>query len=337
MNTSDEVIKASYTFCRRLSRRSGSNFYLGFLLLPSKKRKAMDALYAFMRHTDDLVDAAASANDSVAAPDRRRERLHHWRASLQKAMAGDYGSFTADNKSTSANLLPALADTIKKYNIPHEFLYTVLDGVEMDLDRIRYETFGELKEYCLRVASAVGLACIHIWGFRGQGDCPDFRVNGNGTVPFAAPAFEYARQAGIALQLTNILRDLKADADADRIYLPLEDIRSCGYSVEELKKGVVNDAFRRLMTKETERAKEFYREGLKLMDFLDRDGQRIYGLMNAIYLNLFSKIRRRPENVFTRQISMSKTVQFLLAISWKFVNSNILEQMNKTMSRKADL
>ena len=151
--------------------------------------------------------------------------------------------------SISDSVLPALVDSVEKYHIPAEYLFAVFDGVEMDLDRHRYETFDELKQYCQRVASAVGLACIHIWGFRGQGTAE------------GDAAFEAAWQAGIALQLTNILRDLKADAAGDRVYLPLEDFRSSGYSIEELKNGVVNEAFRRLMRLEIERAKQFYRKG----------------------------------------------------------------------------
>jgi 15-cis-phytoene synthase len=325
MNSSDDALQASYAFCRRLSRRSGSNFYLGFLLLPREKRKAMDALYAFMRHTDDLADAPANANDFSAAPDRRREQLHQWRVSLQKALACEYGSFTADSASTGANLLPALADTVKKYNIPHEYLYAVLNGVAMDLDRTRYETFDELKEYCRLVASAVGLACIHIWGFRGQGDCPD-PPSADGTVPFVT-FVEYASQAGIAFQLTNILRDLKADAAADRVYLPLDDIRSCGYSVEELKNGVVNEAFHRLMELEIDRAWSFYRHGIKLTDFLHNDGRRIFGLMTTVYLFLLKKIHRRPDEVFSRQISAGIFMPLRFAATWAFLPLNWSEKL----------
>ena len=131
--------------------------------------------------------------------------------------------------------LPALADTVRRYRIPPEHLYAVIDGVEMDLDSRRYETFEELQPYCERVASAVGLACIHVWGFRGPG------------------AFEPARNAGIALQLTNVLRDLKEDAAAGRVYLPLNDLRDCGYSVDDLMAGVDDERFRRLMAIEVAR------------------------------------------------------------------------------------
>ena len=254
-----KTLDKSYAFCRRLSRRSGSNFYQGIKILPRKKRRAMEALYAFMRHTDDIVDAPPGQADSLNATiDRRRKQLHRWRTALENALSEEDLLFADSDRpsmpsiteadSIADSLLPALVDTVKKYHIPAEYLFAVFDGVEMDLDRHRYETFDELKLYCQRVASAVGLACIHIWGFRGQGT-----TEGDA-------AFEAAWQAGIALQLTNILRDLKTDAAADCVYLPLEDFRSSGYSIEELKNDVVNDAFNRLMRLEIDRAKQFYRE-----------------------------------------------------------------------------
>ncbi|HEY4761210.1 MAG TPA: phytoene/squalene synthase family protein, partial [Thermoguttaceae bacterium] len=206
MNLSGDTLNASYAFCRRLSRRSGSNFYLGFLLLPQEKRWAMEALYAFMRYSDDLIDEAPQSGLNghlESAIDQRLDRLERWRSILEIAFA-DLGRLSAgsipEGESTAMFLLPALVDTVKRFNIPVEHLYAVLDGVEMDLHGCRYETFEELKLYCQRVASAVGLACIHIWGYRGQGTDRGEAV------------FEPAQQAGIALQLTNILRDFKADA-----------------------------------------------------------------------------------------------------------------------------
>jgi 15-cis-phytoene synthase len=304
MNPARKMLNKSYAFCRQFSRRSGSNFYQGIKILPRKKRCAMEALYAFMRHTDDIVDAPPGQADSLnASIDRRRNQLHRWRTILENALSDDAlpvadpGRLSmqsiAGADSIADSLLPALVDTVKKYHIPAEYLFAVFDGVEMDLDRNRYETFDELKAYCQRVASAVGLACIHIWGFRGQGTAE------------AGAAFEPAWRAGIALQFTNILRDLKADAAADRVYLPLEDFHSSGYSIEELKNGVVNDAFHRLMKLEIDRAGQFYREGAELMNFLNRDGRRNFVMMMVAYVILLKKIRRRPADVFTRKIKLS--------------------------------
>jgi len=288
MIPSRDIIEASYVTCRRMSHRAGSSFHAGFLLLPRDKRRAMDALYAFMRHTDDLAD-----NLQIACP--RRQSLVAWRASLEQALIGIFKPLAA---SQGHALLPALADAVKRFHIPHEHLTAVIDGVEMDLDRRRYETFDDLRLYCQRVASAVGLACIYVWGFRGP------------------EAFEPARQAGVALQLTNILRDLKEDAASDRVYLPLEDLRQCGYAVEDLGRGVTNEAYYRLIALEVDRAEQFYRKGAELMQWLEPDGRRIFGLMTATYHALLRKIARRPAAVFRRHVRLSGPKRLQLALRW---------------------
>jgi phytoene synthase len=323
MKPSHDILQASYAYCRDFSRRSGSNFYLGFRFLPKDKRQAMDAVYAFMRCTDDLADAEATSfrHGFPVSVETRRDALRRWRGLLEAVLSGDYrfGQSAASREGAgpfselivrSEYLLPALVDTIERFSIPPRFFHDVIDGVEMDLDRRRYETFEELELYCLRVASAVGLACIHIWGFRGQGSSE------------AEAALAPARQAGIALQLTNILRDLKADADADRVYLPLEDLRNCDYSVEELKKGVVNKAFLRLMDMQFDRARQLYQEGCRLFDFLNPDGRRIFGLMTTVYRSLLEKIARRPGDVFSRGVKISKFNRIIIFLYWSFIPSH---------------
>jgi 15-cis-phytoene synthase len=297
-----------------MCRRAGSNFHTGFLLLPREKRRAMEALYAFMRHTDDLAD------DTPATPiDLQREALTAWQTALERALRGENeGPEKAENSPLSALhsplssppfafrpppslLLPALADTVRRFHIPREHLAAVIDGVEMDLNRQRYETFDDLRPYCERVASAVGLACIYVWGFRGP------------------EAFEPARKAGVALQLTNILRDLKEDAQADRVYLPLADLRECGYSVDDLRAGVVNEPFQALMTKEIARAEQFYADGAELIDWLEPSGRRIFGLMMATYRSLLRRIAQCPADVFHRHIRLSRLKKLRLAARWSLL------------------
>ena len=338
VSVSPAAIEASYAACRKVVRRAGSNFPAGFVLLPRTQRRAMDALYAFMRHSDDLVDQAGADHSP-------REALARWRADLENALRqggtgvspvhkpagsgvspvhepggsgvspvlscfkGDSPIFvdtkigTVPASTDSALLLPALADAVGRFCIPPEYLCAVLDGLEMDLARPRYQTFADLTVYCERVASAVGLACIHIWGFRGP------------------EALEPARQAGIAMQLTNILRDLREDAQAGRVYLPLDDLRQCGYAIEQLEQGVTSPAFRRLMEMEIGRAEEFYRGGAALLDMLDPAGRRIFGLMMATYHALLAKIARRPEDVFRRRIRLSRPRKLLLAARWTLLPS----------------
>ena len=225
-----ETIAASYAFCRCASRRGESSFSASFLLLCPEKRRAMEALYAFMRHTDDLGDSPLPAAE-------RRAALLAWRAALGRALAGDLpsplsrapceawsgrgaggeGGGQSREEATVAKplnaldsgvaLLPALADAIARFGIPAAALEAVIDGQEMDLAVTRYETFADLAVYCEKVAAAVGRACIHVWGFTDQ------------------QALAPARSCGIAFQLTNILRDLGEDAAIDRVYLPQEDLR----------------------------------------------------------------------------------------------------------------
>ncbi len=320
MNPSRDAVETSYRFCRRLSGRAGSSFHAGFMLLSREKRRAMEALYAFMRHTDDLADEPTP--QAAAAPDdSRREALTAWRAALEQALradrepegaegGGDKGAVRVEGNPPSAltpalsrqasglSILPALADAVRRYQISHEHLYAVIDGVEMDLSRQRYETFDELRVYCERVASAVGMACIHIWGFRGP------------------EAFEPARKSGIALQLTNILRDLKEDAAQGRVYLPLADLRDCGYSVAELQAEVADERFGRLMALEVARAEQFYVEGAELIDWLEPQGKRIFGLMMATYRAVLDEIARFPAAVFRRHVRLSGPKRFQLVARW---------------------
>ena len=296
MTFSRDAIETSYAYCRRMSRLAGSSFSLGFLMLPREQRRAMEALYAFMRHTDDLADDLPSNS--------RRDALVAWRSSLQEALQGerkirDLKSEIRDLKSEIQNpCLPALSDAVRRFHIPSEHLHAVIDGVEMDLDRQRYETFEDLEPYCARVASAVGLACIHVWGFRGP------------------EALEPARQTGIALQLTNILRDLKEDAALGRVYLPLADLRACGYSVDDLMAEVADERFDRLMADQIARAERFYAGGAELIDWLEPAGRRIFGLMMGTYHALLREIALRPGDVFRRRIRVGRLKKLGLAARW---------------------
>jgi phytoene synthase len=193
-----------------------------------------------------------------------------------------------------------VADTVRRYQIPPEQLFAVLDGVTMDLVPRRYQTFDELAVYCQRVASAVGIACIHIWGFT------------------SAEAYGPARSAGLALQLTNILRDLREDARRDRVYLPLDDLAACGYSIDDLRAGTVNGAFHRLMELEIGRAEAFFGEAAELPRWLHRDGRRVFGLMMSAYHALLLRIQQRPEEVFLRRVRLGRMRRLWLAARWVF-------------------
>jgi phytoene synthase len=291
MSTGTELIEASRHACRRLTRAAGSNFSTAFLLLPAVKRQAMDALYAFMRHSDDLADEPPLGGNPGDA-------LRRWRDALLKAIGGQFETPPAGVDPRGGAILPAVVQTVRDFHIPVESFLAVLDGVEMDLTARVYNTFEELTLYCERVASAVGLACMYVWGFEG------------------AAALPCGRSAGIALQLTNILRDLGEDARRGRIYLPQEDLTACGYTVQELHGGVVNDAFLRLMGLEIERAEGFYRAAAELPRWLHKDGRRIYGLMMDRYHALLDIIRRQPGDVFSRRVRLGGWKKACLAAKW---------------------
>lgn len=261
----------------------------------------MEALYAFLRHTDDL-------GDSPRPDGARRESLVRWRAKMERGLHGQLepcdlrptpeGDDLLLNDPTDGLILPALAHAVRSFDVPEKHLHEVIDGVEMDLNRRRYETFADLEVYCRRVASAVGLACIHVWGFRGD------------------EAIAPATASGVAFQLTNILRDLKEDAGRGRVYLPLADLRACDYSAEELLRGVLDRRFDRLVRLEVERAEELYSQGAELFDYLHRPGRRIFGMMVATYHRLLRRIARRPREAYARRVRLGRFEKLRIAARW---------------------
>ncbi len=272
-------LAASYTFCERLTRREASNFYPAFRVLPADRRRAMCALYAFMRVADDLSDGPGPAAE-------KRAKLDAWRADLRHALTGDYRH----------PLHPALHHAVTTYRVPAEYLEAVLDGVCMDLEPVAYATFDQLYRYCYHVASAVGLACIYIWGFKDES------------------AKSYAESAGIAFQLTNILRDLAEDAARQRIYLPREDLERFGYSEEELRRGERNQAFRALMRFEVERARGYYETSGALVPLLEPHGRAIFLVMQRTYRGLLDAIERRDYDVFSSRVRLSRWRKLLFLL-----------------------
>jgi phytoene synthase len=266
------TLEQSYATCVEIAKTQARNFYYSFTVLPKEKRQAMCAIYAFMRHSDDLSDDGVTDEAKAAA-------LKSWRGALDRALAGDYGD---------SPVLPAFHDTVKRYNIPPKLFHELIDGTEMDLVKTRYETFDEVYQYCYRVASVVGMVCIHVWGFDG-----------------GETAYVPAEACGIAFQMTNILRDVKEDAERGRIYLPLEDLRRFGYSEEDLLGGVVDDRFNRLMQFQCARAQEYYDKALPLIPLLHADGRPTFIIMYRIYRGLLGKIEKQGYDVFAQRARLS--------------------------------
>lgn len=268
-------LQPSYTYCERLARRQAGNFFHAFQVLPRPQRRAMCALYAFMRLTDDLADGSGTVEE-------KRSALKQWRIDLNAALAGE----------DRHPLHPALRHTLNRFSVPVEYLDDVIEGCEADLEPVRLPDFGTLYRYCYRVASAVGLACIHIWGFRDD----------DANLP--------AEHAGIAFQLTNILRDLPEDLERGRVYLPAEDLKRFGVDLGDggphcTLPILEADGFQALMQFETERARQYYRSADNLTPYLDPPGRAVFQVMLRTYRGLLDEIERRDFDVFRERVRLS--------------------------------
>lgn len=260
---SGQALADSYSHCRRITRAAARNFYFAIFLLPRQKRDALCALYAFMRHADDISDTPGDGAVKL-------QRMSAWRATLDRALAGD----TSGNRA-----LPAFQDAVVRYSIPARYLHDLLSGTEMDLSIASYATFERLREYCYRVAGTVGLCCTHVFGFQ------------------EPRALELAEKLGIAFQLTNILRDVRGDFEMGRVYLPQEDLRRFGCRPEHLA-GPVTPPLRELLAFEAERAWQLYDEGAALLGLVDEDSRPALWALGRIYSGILEEMEARGYDVF---------------------------------------
>jgi len=304
---SDSVL-ASYAECRRQARAAASNFYYAFYMLPRPKRDALCALYAFMRLVDDVSDTPEKnvAADGVSA---KRAGLARWRVLLDQAVAGD---------TSGHPILPAFADTVRRYAIPPRYFHDLISGAEMDLTETRYLTFERLREYCYRVAGTVGLTCLHVFGFKD------------------AHAPELAEQLGIAFQLTNIIRDVGGDLAMRRIYLPADEMARFGCSPEELARGAVTPAVRELLRAQAQRAWQFYGQGAGLLRRVDRDSRPALWALVRIYSTLLARIEERDFDVFSSRVRLSaaEKARILLRarLGW-WSETDVLEERDRDRRR----
>lgn len=262
-----------------ITRRSRTNFLVSFALLPRPKREAITTVYAFCRCTDDIVD-------DEAATEVKRERLARWRSALERGFRGE----------SAPSLLRALVAVARRFDIPPSHFFDLITGMQMDLERTRYATFEELRGYCWHVASTVGLMCSRIFGA-------------------TRPSTEgYAVDLGIALQLTNIVRDVKSDAEMGRVYIPHEDFVRFGYSEEDLLASVYDERFVALMRFETERARAYYRSARAQLAGEDHRAFFAARIMDRIYSRILDTIEARAFAVFAGKISISPLCKLRLAI-----------------------
>ena len=283
---SRDRVAASYAHCRRVTARAQSSFPLAFRLLPRPKRDGMAALYAFFRLTDDLADEPGDPADKGRA-------LGRWRAQLDDANRGVFAH----------RVHAALHDTVTRYAVPVGHLHAVIDGVAQDLEPRPFATFDELYPYCYRVASAVGLACVPVWGVR------------PGVDPAAVAAASEA--AGIAFQLTNILRDFGEDLRGGRVYLPADDFARFGLTPADCAEPGSRAKFLALMAFEAARAREFYARGAPLAGLLTPEGRRIFTGLSSLYRKLLDRVESRAGDVLTRRVRLPRaTKAAVLVRAW---------------------
>ncbi len=278
-------IAVAYSVCRSITRSAAKNFYYAFLVLPTAKRQALCAVYAYMRRCDDIAD------DINLPAHERRQRLDAWLDAFHRSEAGH---------PTDDPVLLALTDTQRRFKIPVELLDQLAYGTGMDIQdnetptvpgtaelQVLYRTFSDLRQYCYRVASVVGLVCIRIFGYRDP----------------AAEAL--AENLGLAFQLTNIIRDIQEDAGMGRVYLPAEDLERFKIGPEDFRQSAIPERLRWLLAAEADRAREYYVSARELMLLIDEDSQPALWVLVTIYRRLLEKISDRRYDVFGKKISLT--------------------------------
>jgi phytoene synthase len=277
------VARAALACGRETVMARQTSFYYAFLVLPAAQRRAIVAVWDFCRAVDDAVDEAETPLGGPAAS----EAVCFWREELGRCFAGGH-----PRTPQGRNLQPAVAE----FDLPRRAFDDVIDGVAMDLEQTRYQSFQDLHEYCRRVASAVGLICIRIFGCRGE------------------QSGDYALNLGLALQLTNIIRDIRDDWHRGRLYLPLDDLAACGCAEADLGCGVMTPAVRTLLTFECHRAKEFYRKAEQALPPEDRRRLVAAEIMRAVYFETLCRIESRGYDVFSAPIRVPRVFQAMIAV-----------------------
>ncbi len=280
MQHAELQLTTAYSVCRHIARSSAKNFYYGFMLLPAQKRNALSAVYAFMRHADDLSD------DPGMSSEERRAKLGEFIDSYHRSM---------ETGRTDDPVFLALRDSQQRYGIPMELLDQLVAGTGMDVREggetgaplVVYRSFDDLYDYCYHVASVVGLVCIRIFGYRD------------------AAAEKYAEHLGIAFQLTNILRDVKEDAAISRVYLPQEDLERFGVTAAELGAGAPMEKLRPLLAFEAARAREFYVAADRLLPLIDEVSQPALWAMVEIYRGILDRIELKQFDVYSERVRLS--------------------------------
>jgi 15-cis-phytoene synthase len=289
-----QQIDEAYEAVAASTKAASSNFYYAFITLPIEKRNAVYAGYSFCRLADDIVDDGDYG-------DRTGEALDSLQTHLASAYKGDFSTSgdSLEIKEATPELWRALGDTLHKYPIDQQHLLDVVEGCRMDLNGATYETWDQLVEYCKRVASATGLALIEVFGYEDE------------------RAVEYAIDLGIALQLTNILRDITEDLDIGRVYLPSEELAEYGVTVDDLRKKRATPEYIRFMKFQVARARKYLKSGVRLFPLLDKQSRQCPETMTQVYEILLDRIEKNNYDTLNYRASLSKFQKFkLLAVIW---------------------
>jgi len=305
-----DTVAQSYEECHRIARASHSNFYYAFFLLPKKRRDGLAALYAFMRLVDDVAD---EGHDLAA----KQRGLAKWRAALDEAVNSN-NAISISALPGAAAVLPALVDTMRRYNMPARYLHDLISGAEMDLTVNSYATFDRLREYCYRVAGTVGLTCTHAFGFR------DSR------------ALDLAEKLGLAFQLTNIIRDVHDDYAMGRVYLPEEDLAQYNVSPGDFARAEATLGVQELLRFEADRAWQCYEEGAALLNLIEPESRPALWLLVHTYSALLARIEDLDYAVFGERVRLSKAEKLVFIAKARFTRlteENILEKRDRDRRR----
>jgi squalene synthase HpnC len=303
-------IGESYAECYRIAKAARSNFYYAFFLLHKSRRDGLIALYAFMRLIDDVADEGGDL------PAKHRG-LANWRAALDAAVTGSDRA-ASSLPAGAAAVLPALVDTMQRYNMPARYLHDLISGAEMDLTVQTYSTFDRLREYCYRVAGTVGLTCTHVFGF---------------TDP---RALDLAEKLGLAFQLTNIIRDVHDDYALGRVYLPEEDLERYNVAPQDFGSSEATLGVRELLRFQADRAWQCYDEGAALLNLIDPESRGTLWLLTHTYSALLARIESVDFAVFGERVRLSRAEKMLFIAQARFgrvTEENILEKCDRNRRR----
>ncbi|MEJ5340974.1 MAG: phytoene/squalene synthase family protein [Thermogutta sp.] len=294
------IITDTYPVCHAICQRARSSFLPAIRLLGREQAHAMEIIYAYCRFTDDLADELPAAE--------ARRYLQSWKSMIDHRLGSSFLPAPASELSVLSEaatvpkdalvLASGVAAVVKHYGIPPRYVLEVIEGVEQDIDFRPPKSFAELEQYCARVASAVGVACLYIWGFKGR------------EVP------SQAHDCGVAFQLTNILRDLREDAERGRIYIPADELNSFGCNGDDILKGVMTPAWSDLLDFQFKRTECFYQSASELFQFLSDRGRKVFGLMFSTYYALFQKLRRNKHRLFRQKLKLPRWHKIWLLARW---------------------